>query len=121
VAVVFRHEHDNVCRLEISGLLSERELTTAQECAADEIRRRGRIRLLVVLSQFDGWERSASWKDFGFYVRHGEDIERIAIVGDTRWRSEALTFAGADLRRAPVAFFRAAQAEAAEAWLARQS
>ena len=32
-------------------------------------------------------------------------IERIAIVGEERWKSEALMFAAADLRSAPVQFF----------------
>jgi len=118
MAVTLRHEHDNTCRIDISGLMSERDLAAAQQFAADEIRRLGKIRLLVVLSQFAGWEPGGSWKDLGFYVSHGGDIERIAIVGDARWRAEALMFAGADLRKAPVAFFRMTQTEAAQAWLA---
>ena len=46
-------------------------------------------------------------------------IDRIAIVGDERWRSEALMFAGADLRRAPVEYFAGSSSEdgAARAWL----
>ena len=32
--------------------------------------------------------------DLTFYVKHGEAIERIAIVGDEKWRTESLMFAG---------------------------
>ena len=63
------------------------------------------MRLLFVLDGFEGWEPRDNWSDLTFYVEHGDRIERIAIVGDERWRSETLMFAGADLRRAPVEFF----------------
>ncbi len=55
--------------------------------------------------------------DLTFYVKHGGAIERIAIVGDERWRSQSLMFAGADLRKAPVEFFSPEQAADARAWL----
>ena len=52
------------------------------------------------------------------YVRHGDDIERIAIVGDETWRSEALMFVGADLRKADVRYFVTRDESAAVEWLA---
>ena len=59
----------------------------------------------------------ARWNDLSFYVKHGDTIERIAIVGPERWRSETLMFAGADLRRAPVGFFAEGAVAEARAWL----
>ena len=44
-------------------------------------------------------------------------IERIAIVGPDRWRAETMMFAAADLRRAPVEFFKEDALDAARAWL----
>jgi len=119
VAIAIAAEHPNTCRLEIRGLLSQQDLAAAQQAAAAEIRRSGKIRLLVVLADFNGWDRGSAWDDLGFYIRHGDDIERIAIVGESRWRSEALMFAAADLRRAPVAFFGGSDIAAARDWLAQ--
>ena len=51
-----------------------------------------------------GGTRTARWNDLSYYVKHGDRIERIAIVGPERWRSETLMFAG--VRRAPVEFLR---------------
>jgi hypothetical protein len=118
MAVSLRHEQDNVYRIEISGMLQERDFVAAQRSLAAELEGggRGRVRLLVVLAQFEGWE-SAAWSDLAFYVGHGDDIERIAIVGDDRWRDEALMFAATDLRKAPVAYFGAIDATQARAWL----
>ena len=111
------HAHGNVYRVDIGGRLTEDELKALQRAAGEEIRRGGRIRLLFVLNNFEGWDNAAG-RDLGFYIRHGSDVERIAIVGDERWRSEALMFAGAGLRKAPVAYFRTRDALQAASWLA---
>ena len=115
--VTLQHVVDNIYRMDISGRLQKRDLDAIHASAAAEIHRAGRIRLFVVLTQFDGWEDGANWRDLSFYVRHGDDIERIAIVGDRRWRSDALMFAGADLRKGAVAFFPAGSGPEARAWL----
>lgn len=113
-----QHERDNVYRLEISGLLTKDEFDRCQDSLTVEIGRQGSVRLLFVLSRFEGWERNRNWGDLTFYVKHGDAIERIAIVGDERWRSEALMFASADLRRAPVEYFSQDRAlEDARQWL----
>jgi SpoIIAA-like len=111
------HERDNVFRLDVRGTLRKTDLDRCQELLAHEMARIGSVRLLVVLDGFEGWEPHARWNDLSFYVRHGDTIERIAIVGPERWRSPALTFANADLRRAPVEFFPVGAFAEARAWL----
>jgi len=113
-----QHESGNTYRVDVSGRLVKRELDAVQDAAAEEIRRVGPIRLLFVLTRFDGWEDGADWGDLRFYIRHERDIERIAIIGDDAWRSEALMFAGAELRAAPVMFFAPRALAEARAWLA---
>lgn len=108
---------DNVYRLDISGVLGVADFDAVRQSAATEILRHRKIRLLVVLSQFAGWSRDSAWHDLSFYIQHGDDIERIAIVGEERWESEALMFAGADLRKAAVKFFRPRDAVDARNWL----
>jgi hypothetical protein len=117
VSVTLHHERANIYRLEILGQLGAAELAAIQRRAASEIRETGKIRLLVVLSDFAGWDASDP-HDLGFYIRHGDDIERIAIVGDPKWRDEALMFAGAELRKGPVEFFGTPDAARAADWLA---
>jgi hypothetical protein len=116
--ITVQHEQANIYRLDVSGRLAKPEFDRTQESLASEIRRVGPVRLLFVLSQFEGWEQNPGWGDLGFYVAHGDSIDRIAIVGDEKWRNETMMFASADLRRAPVEYFSTENALAeARAWL----
>ena len=113
-----QHERDNIYCLEVSGVLKKSDLDRSEALLVAEMGRIGSTRLLVILKEFEGWETNPSWGDLTFYVKHGDSIERIAIVGDERWRGEALMFASADLRKAPVEFFSASALAEARAWLA---
>ena len=115
--ISMEHEGNNVFRLDVRGTLRLVEFETCQERLIAEMTRIGPIRLLFVLEEFEGWEPHAGWSDLSFYVKHGDKIERIAIVGPERWRSEALMFAAADLRKAPVEFFAEGDVAEARAWL----
>ena len=111
-------DRDNIYRLELCGVLTTAELERCQGELLAEMDRIGLVKLLVVLEAFDGWEPGGRWNDLSFYIGHGDGIERIAIVGPERWRSETMMFAGADLRRAPVEFFTEDTVAEARAWLA---
>jgi hypothetical protein len=117
MSVALDHECANVYRVEISGVLRKADLERCEERLAAEMDRIGPVRLLFVLTEFEGWESHTDWNDLSFYATRGGAIERIAIVGPQRWRTEALMFAGADLRRAPVAFFPTGAAADARVWL----
>jgi hypothetical protein len=116
--VTIHHDRDNIFRVELRGALLKPEFDRCQQDLTAAMDRLGPVRLLFVLDEFDGWEPGANWHDLSFYVRHGDRIERIAIVGPEQWRTETLMFAGADLRRAPVEFFTEDAAADARSWLA---
>jgi SpoIIAA-like len=117
MSISMQHERDDVYRLEMSGLLRRADFAQCETALAQEMGRIGRVKLLFVLKNFEGWEPHADWNDLTFYVKHGGAIDRIAIVGDSRWRSEALMFAATGLRRAPVQFFAENELASAHAWL----
>jgi stage II sporulation SpoAA-like protein len=117
MGVTLRHEGGKIYRVDISGRLAKRDFDAVQQSVAAEIGKHGAVRLLIALDGFAGWEPGANWNDLNFYIRYGDDIERIAIVGDEAWRSEALMFAAADLRRGPVLFFPRGKDREAQTWL----
>lgn len=117
--IALQESDTGVFRLEICGLLRKTELDAAQARLAVAIGRAGTIRVLIVLDGFQGWAAGENWGDLTFYVSHGDAIERLAIVGDERWRGEVLLFACADLRKGPVEFFPTGSETEAAAWLER--
>ena len=112
-------EDDGTCLLVIRGLLRKADLDRAQRELLDGLPNGGdgTVRLLVRLEAFEGWDTDPRWNDLSFYIVHGDALERIAIVGDERWRGEAMMFAAADLRKGPVEFFTPDQETEARAWL----
>jgi len=115
--IAMHHESDNTYRLDISGMLSRAEFRVCEAELTSELDRVGSAKLLCVLNAFEGWEKHADWNNLAFYVKHGAAIERIAIVGDERWRDLTMMFASADLRKAPVEFFPEHDMARARAWL----
>ncbi len=112
-----KHEGTSVYRLTVSGVLRKSEAEKIQSVAAQEIARAGKVRLLFILEGFQGWERGADWGDLHFYETYGQNVERIAVVCEEKWREQALMFLLADMRKAPVRHFQPTETDQARAWL----
>ena len=76
---------------------------------------RGHDEVAQFFATFNGSIDYESW-DAHEFIAEGNTV---VVVGEERWRSEALMFVGADLRQAPVAYFAANEGDRAAAWLAR--
>ena len=80
------------------------------------IDRHGSIRLLVDMGEFKGIELQAVWDDFAFGIKHWNDLERMALVGDKRWQElSAKSFNR--LTKGDIRYFDLADANAARAWI----
>jgi hypothetical protein len=111
------YEPNDICVLRISGVLKRNEFAAAQDELARKIDAGAKPRLLVIGENFEGWERGADWNDLDFLLSHGGEIAKIAVVTDPRWKVQALAFAGAGVRRAPVKLFPPKELAQARAWL----
>lgn len=49
------------------------------------IRQHGRIRILITLRDFRGWDARALWEDIRWNARYFHRVERMAIVGGKTW------------------------------------
>ena len=110
-------ESNNLYVTRFSGIVKRSEFGAGQSKLGREIDAGAQPRLLAILENFEGWEKGADWNDLDFMLSHGNEIAKIAIVGEPRWESEALAFAGAGFRRAPVKFFPPDQEAQARAWI----
>ena len=115
--VTIHDEPNEICALRISGTLKRSEFGAEQAALAGKIDVGAKPRLLAILEDFEGWERGADWNDLDFLISHSGAIAKIAIVAEPRWETQALAFAGAGVRRAPVKFFPPNEVAAARTWL----
>jgi hypothetical protein len=75
------------------------------------------IRLFLELRDFEGWSASAFWEECKLGYKHlGDDVERIAVVGDQKWE-EGLTNFVKPFTSTEIRYFDATEREAAENWI----
>lgn len=111
-------EPDGTFLLRFSGTVEAAEFEAAQNLLGKEIDAGARPCLLAILENFEGWERGAEWGNPDFQYWRSDEIAKIAIVVDRRWEAQALAFAGANSRSAPVKAFAPGEIETARNWLA---
>lgn len=79
---------------------------------------RDKIRMLILLKDFKGWSAGALWEDTKFGLRHFNDIERLAVVGDKRWEKTMTAFV-APFTGAKVRYFDMVDLPRARDWISR--
>lgn len=103
--------------VKIQGVLKKADYDQIIRAAREAIAREGRIRALVVTERFQGWERGADWGDVSFVTEQGQHIEKLAIVGDERWREDALVFTAKGFRPTAIEYFAPSRTAQARQWL----
>lgn len=84
------------------------------------IKEHGKISIMLELLDFEGWTAGAAWQDTKFAMKHFDDIERIAIVGDKSWEKGASYFLKA-FTHAKVRYFDINERDEAFVWLVNAS
>ena len=83
------------------------------------IREHGKIRILVMMHDFHGWEGGALWEDIKWNAKHLNDIERLAIVGETTWHKWMTGFCK-PFTSAQIRYFAPGEIDRARAWVAEE-
>ncbi len=108
---------EQVIKVKITGELKKSELDRIQGVASEAIKHRGKIRMLVTLENFRGWERGADWEDMTFALEHDNDIEKVAVVGDPKWKGPVYAFLGKGFRPVAIEYFASTDLKRAQQWL----
>jgi len=112
---------DGIVTVKVAGKLSQPEIARAQQQAIGIITRQGKIRILVIAENFQGWEGGGNWDDVSFQADHDKHIERMAVVGQKRWEDLTLIFVAKGYREFPIEYFQPDDLPKARAWLAQGS
>jgi hypothetical protein len=107
----------DVLYAKIIGVMKLADQQALQKAALGLMARGSKLRLHVALEDFQGWEKGEEWGDVEFLMTHGDDIARIAIVGDPRWMDQTLAFAGKGFRATEIEFFPPSSAKEADLWI----
>src|SRR5262245_59708626 len=104
-------------QIKIRGLLQKADHERMIQIAKVANAREGIIRALMLAEGFEGWERHVEWGDVSFMMGDGQHIEKMAIVGDEKWRDDALAFTAKGFRPTAIEFFPTSRLHEARTWL----
>jgi hypothetical protein len=68
------------------------------------------------LHDFKGWTAGALWEDTKFAVKHFNDIDRLAVVGESKWQ-EGVTLFVKPFTSADVRYFEMEEIDQARQWI----
>ena len=83
---------DNWVHVKVTGRLTKEIYEAFGPVIDEQIQQHGKIRILFEMHEFHGWTAGALWEDIKFDFHHWKDIERLAIVGESRWEAGMSVF-----------------------------
>ena len=98
-----------VLEVRASGKLTHADYQQFTPAFERLIQAHGKIRILFEMADFHGWEAGAVWDDIKLDMKHFRDIERLALLGETRWEKGMSVFCK-PFTTAEVRYFDRAQA-----------
>lgn len=107
----------DLLQVTVSGKLTSEDYATFVPAVDGMIEAAGRIRILFVMQDFEGWDAGAAWEDTKFAIDHFHDIRKIALIGETSWE-QWMAIICRPFTMAEIQFFGPDQRTAALQWLA---
>ena len=102
--------------LKLSGKLTKADYEHFTPEVERLIKQHGKLRVLVQMHDFHGWQLSAMWEDVKFDWKHFRDIDRLALVGESKWEAGMAVFCK-PFTSATVRYFDISKADEARAWV----
>lgn len=81
------------------------------------VKEHGKLRILFEMHDFHGWTAGAMWEDIKFDFKHWKDIERLAIVGESKWEQGMAVFCK-PFTSAKITYFDHTKLDDAKKWIA---
>jgi hypothetical protein len=113
---VVERNHGKILELTATGKFADADLKRLEPTFSRLVHQHGKIRVLLQMLDFHGWEGSAIWDEVKFDAKHFSEIERLAMVGDKNWEKFLSTFSR-PFTTADIRYFDQSDARAARTWL----
>lgn len=108
---------DNTIAIRASGKLTHEDYQSFLPKLEEKIKTLGKASILLELDNFSGWELQAAKDDFSFGMKHLDDIERFAVVGDKAWERWMVLMAKPFLSAKKLRYFDHESLQVAWDWL----
>jgi len=106
----------NVLEVHVTGKLERQDYEKFVPDTERLIKQYGKIRVLMVMDDFHGWDAGALWEDIKWDAKHFNDVERVAIVGERKWQEWLATMCK-PFTRGVVRYFDHEKLAEARAWV----
>ncbi len=106
----------SVMEIDVTGKLTKEDYEHFVPATDELIKKHGKIRILFAMHDFHGWSAGAAWADIKFDLRHFSHIERLAIVGESKWEHGMALFCR-PFTTATLRYFDIANIEDARTWI----
>jgi hypothetical protein len=107
---------EKVLEVHVTGKLSRQDYETFVADTERLIKQYGKIRVLMVMHDFHGWDAGALWEDIKWDAKHFNEIERVAIAGEKKWQGWPAAFCK-PFTGAMVRYFDHEKIDEARAWV----
>ena len=106
----------NILTVRVSGKLAREDYRAFVPEFERLLAEHGKLRVLLLMVDFHGWEAGGLWEDIKFDLRHFTHLERLAMVGDRRWE-KAMSILCKPFTTATIRYFDRKAMDQARAWL----
>ena len=107
---------DEFLHVKVTGKLTKQAYESFAPLIDEQIQEHGKLRILFEMHDFHGWTAGALWEDLKFDFKRWKDIERLAIVGESKWEAGMAVFCK-PFTAAKIQFFDHARLAEATAWI----
>lgn len=115
--IQFHAENDGKSLIvHISGKLTKEDYAPFGSEMDRCVEQHGKVCMLFDMTGFHGWEPAGLWEDLKLDAKHVSHVERLAVVGETRWH-HGMAVICRPFVNAPVRYFDHADAVEARKWL----
>lgn len=83
-------EENGYTKIEVEGKLRHKDYIDTLIPKFEELASKGKLKVLVVMSSFEGIELKAMLDDFKTALKHRKDFEKVAVITDKNWMKVGL-------------------------------
>ncbi len=100
-----REEAPDIACITMRGLMTPADHAALLFFIARAVQGPRRVRLLILLEDFEGWTAGEEWGDDALRIENDAVIIKAAIVGEHRWKDQVFAFVARPFRKIPIEYF----------------